>query len=188
MWSILVLPGCKKSEPASPEQYMTTFHTIEPGKAYRTGQLSPEALTWAIDHHGIKTVLNLRGHNPDKPWYKDEVRVCRDRTVTLVDVSMSSRKLPPPDMLKSILNTLRTAAGPILIHCESGSDRTGLVAGLYRLDVLEQNLEAAEGELTADYGHFRAGKPCMDTFIEMYQPTPEWMAGYEKDYATLKCK
>lgn len=183
-----MLPGCKKSEPASPEQYMTTFHAIEAGKAYRSGQLSPEALGWAIDRYQIKTVLNLRGHNPNKPWYQDEAGVCSAKKVTLIDVPMSSQKLPPPELLKSVLATLRSHEGPILIHCESGSDRTGLVAGLYRLDVLKQTREEAEAELTAEYGHFRAAKPCMDTFIEIYESTPEWMAEYEEQYDILECK
>jgi protein tyrosine/serine phosphatase len=183
-----MLPGCDKSKSEDMGQYLLTLHPIEAGRAYRSGQMSPEGLAWTIDHHGIKTVLNLRGHNPDKKWYQDEVKTCRDKGVILVDVSMSSQSLPPPEQLKQVVNTLRTATGPILIHCESGADRTGAVAALYRLDVLKQDRAAALKELNPDYGHFRAQKPCMDTLIEMYEPTPEWMVTYDRDYKGTTCR
>ena len=49
------------------------FHEVVPGQFYRSAQLSGERLGAEIDRYGIKTVINLRGENPDKGWYVDEV-------------------------------------------------------------------------------------------------------------------
>jgi protein tyrosine/serine phosphatase len=179
--------GCK-DKPETAEPMLVNFHVIEEGKAYRSPQLSAESLAWVIDHHGIKTVINLRGPNPDEPWYRDESSVCKAKQTTLVDLPMSSQSLPAPELLKSILSALKTAQPPVLIHCESGADRTGAAAALYRMEVLGQDRATALRELSPDYWHFRSKKPCMDTLVEMYEPTPEWMARYEKDYQNITCK
>lgn len=178
--------GCGEEEPNEP--IILNFHTLDEGKAYRSPQLSGEALNWVIDRYGIKTVVNLRGHNPDKEWYQEEAAVCRDRNVALVDLSLSSQSLPEPRLLRSIVETLETAERPMLIHCQSGSDRSGMVSALYRIEVLGQDNEAAMRELSSDYWHFRDKKPCMDTLIEMYEPTAAWIEQYAREYQSIKCE
>jgi protein tyrosine/serine phosphatase len=76
----------------------------------------------------------------------------------------------------------------MLIHCQSGADRSGLVSGLYRLEVLRQDRATALRELSTDYFHFRSKYPCMDTLLEIYEPTPEWMSKYEQEYAQITCQ
>jgi hypothetical protein len=49
---------------------------------------------------------------------------------------------------------LRSAAKPLLIHCKAGSDRTGLVAALYRYAVAGEPAEQAVSELSLHFGHF----------------------------------
>lgn len=184
----VLVPACSDEEPVAGAPILFNFHTLDAGKAFRSSQLSGEALSWVIDKHGIKTVVNLRGPNAGKPWYDQEAAACQAKNVVLVDLPMSSKSLPPPELLKSIVETLRTAQYPILIHCESGSDRSGAVSGLYRLDILQQDRSEAMKELSPEYWHFRASKPCMDKLVEIYEPTPDWMEQYERDYEELKCE
>ncbi len=191
LWTVVVgvslclcVAACSK-DPQAP--ILLNFHTIDEGNAYRSPQLSGEALSWVIDHYGIKTVINLRGPNPGKVWYDDELSVCKAKKVALVDIPMSSQSLPPPDLLKSVVSTLKTSARPLLIHCQSGADRTGAVSALYRIEVLGQDRTAAMRELSPEYWHFRDQKPCMDKLIEIYEPTDEWMASYEQNYQQIPC-
>lgn len=183
---LLSAVGCKDKAPDKP--ILLNFHTIDEGKAYRSPQLSSEALSYVIDNYGIKTVVNLRGTNLGKPWYDAEAAVCRGKNVALVDHAMSSQALPSPELLEAILATLATAERPLLIHCESGADRTGAVAGLYRKAVLGQDTEAAMQELSPDYWHFRAKKPCMDTLVEMFEPGDNWLTTYTRNFDTLVCR
>jgi hypothetical protein len=57
------------------------FHTVEDGQLYRSAQLSKAGFAAAIDAHGIRSVLNLRGANPDSAWYIDELAVTSERGV-----------------------------------------------------------------------------------------------------------
>ncbi len=65
-----------------------------------------------------------------------------------------------------VLKALRTiqaaeAKGPVLMHCKHGSDRTGLIAAMYRVVVQGWSKEDALGEMTqggfGDNSHFKDG-------------------------------
>ena len=55
------------------------FGTVVPGRVYRSAQLSGEALSARIREHGVRTVLNLRGPNPDETWYRRERQATLER-------------------------------------------------------------------------------------------------------------
>jgi protein tyrosine/serine phosphatase len=184
----LSLSACNEDDAATSQPFLFNFYALDEGKAYRSAQLSGQALSWVVDRHAIKTVINLRGPNAGKPWYDEEATTCKAKNVTLVDIPMSSKSLPEPQLLESIVEALRTAEYPILIHCESGSDRSGAVSALYRIDILKQDRAEAMKELSPDYWHFRAKKPCMDKLAEIYEPTAEWMQQYERDYEQITCE
>lgn len=182
------MQGCTKDDLANHPPILFNFYAVEEGQAYRSPQLSGEALGWVIDQYGIRTVINLRGHNPGKEWYEQEVQACDAAGVTLVNIPMSSRSLPEPDLLEAIVQALEDSEYPILMHCESGSDRTGAVSGLYRLVVLGQDRQEALAELSPQYWHFRNQKPCMDKLVEIYEPTEEWMERYRTEYQQISCQ
>ena len=48
---------------------------------------------------------------------------------------------------------LRDAPKPVLIHCRSGADRTGLEPALYLAAVAGSSEDAAEGQISLYYGH-----------------------------------
>lgn len=178
--------ACNGGDKSAPP-VLWNFHAIEEGQAYRSPQLSGDALAWVIDRYGIRTVVNLRGSNPDEKWYRDESAVCREKGVTLVDLAFSSQRLPDPELLAALLETLRTAQRPILIHCQGGADRTGAAAALYRMAVLNQPREQAMAELSADYWHNRAKAPCMDRLIEIFEPSEAWLEHYAATYRQIAC-
>ena len=49
---------------------------------------------------------------------------------------------------------LRSAPKPVLIHCQSGADRSGLVAALYEYTIAARPLEEAQEQLSLLFGHF----------------------------------
>ena len=83
------------------------------------------------DHLG--SVLNLRGGSAADSWYAEEITQTRDLGVDLYDLPMSRRSARHVASFSASSTSSTAAAYPLLIHCKSGSDRTGLAAALYRL-------------------------------------------------------
>ena len=58
---------------------------------------------------------------------------------------------------------------PALIHCKSGSDRTGIAAALYRILILNETVQDAADELHWSYGHIKSSHTgVLDYFLECY--------------------
>ena len=109
------------------------FGVVQPGQVYRSGQMGPGALARAIGRHRIRTVLNLRGPNPDAGWYRAERAAVLDQGATLIDVSLSSCVWMSRVQAATLVKVLETAERPILIHCQWGSERTGMVSAFAEL-------------------------------------------------------
>jgi len=159
--------------------------TVEAGRVYRSSQLTGRgyealsadlignSLDAVLDSRHIKTVLNLRGGSDKDLYYHDEVQICAEHQVAHVDAPFSARHLPSPETLTKILNTFDHAEYPILIHCQAGSDRTGLASTLYACLYEHEPLDQAlSEELTWRYGHFRVSNTRkMDAFFDLYKQT-----------------
>jgi protein tyrosine/serine phosphatase len=135
-------------------QYNGNFHTVEEGAFYRSAQLSTDELQTAIRDHGIKAILNLRGAHPGEPWYDDEVAASRALGVAHYDYGLSAYRIVTEQQIADLLGIIREAPQPLLVHCKSGADRTGLVSALYRFAVEGTSREEADGQLSLVYGHF----------------------------------
>jgi protein tyrosine phosphatase (PTP) superfamily phosphohydrolase (DUF442 family) len=109
------------------------FGVVAPGRIYRSAQLSPEKLEEQIRRHGIKTVLNLRGSNVQESWYAGERAATLRAGATQVDVTMASDQWLARDQAATLIDVLTTSEPPILVHCEWGAERTGLVAAMAEL-------------------------------------------------------
>ncbi len=130
------------------------FHPVEQGVVYRSGQLSGDQFTSRIEQNGIRTILNLRGNNTGRPWYDDEMKATRAAGVQHIDYPISAGRELTDEQVSQITALLREAPRPILIHCEAGSDRSGLVSALYKLLVEKRTAEEASAQLSFRYGHF----------------------------------
>lgn len=146
------------------------FHEVLPGQLYRSAQLSGERLGQEIDRYGIKTVINLRGENVGKGWYDDEVAATAAHGATHVDFGMSASKDLTPEKTQRLLALLKTAEQPILVHCMSGADRTGLASVIFLQQVAGVDEEEAEWQLSPLYGHINL------PFLGAYAMDDSWEA------------
>jgi protein tyrosine phosphatase (PTP) superfamily phosphohydrolase (DUF442 family) len=135
-------------------QIVGNVHVVEDGALYRSAQLNEGKLADVIAAYGIKSVINLRGDNSGSWWYDDEVKVTAARGASHFDVRMTALRDTDDATVTQLMETMRTAPRPMLIHCESGSDRTGLAAALYERFVKERPADAAAGQISFRYGHF----------------------------------
>lgn len=147
---------------------------VVPGRFYRSAQLTGDTLRNALQRNGIQSVINLRGFRREG-FYRSETQVCRDLGVAHFDVPLSAVHLPRPADLRTLIADLDRAPKPIMVHCQGGADRAGLVSTLYENVYEGVPLDRAEAEqLTWRYGHFRLGKTrAMDRFFDLYRQTSE---------------
>jgi protein tyrosine/serine phosphatase len=82
--------------------------------------------------------------------------------ITQVQLPYRTNHVDDADVLKA-LRAIQTAEakGPVLMHCKHGSDRTGLMAAMYRVVVQGWSKEDALNEMTqggfGDSTHFKDG-------------------------------
>ncbi len=142
------------------------FHTVSAKQAYRSKQLSKKQLEHYIKKYDIKSVLNLRGAEPGIKWYEDETAIGKAYGVEYYDVGISAMVLPEDKNMSEIINILKSAPRPILIHCLGGADRTGLVSAIWKIVIDKESKEEASKQLSVFYGHMPFGKArAMDRWL-----------------------
>jgi protein tyrosine/serine phosphatase len=130
------------------------FHEVIAGELYRSAQPSASSLRHEAEQYGIRTVINLRGAHPGVGWYDDEKRTAEAMGLRLIDFPMSASRELTHGQAARLVTTLRDAEKPILIHCNTGADRTGLVSIIYASQIAGIDEETAEEQLSPLFGHF----------------------------------
>jgi protein tyrosine phosphatase (PTP) superfamily phosphohydrolase (DUF442 family) len=133
------------------------FRTVVPGRVYRSGQLSPEALEERIRRHGLESILNLRGEKEDRDWYRRELEVAKRNGVDFESIDLVPERQPPRPALIALIEHLESLPKPVLIHCSAGADRTGFASVVARMALGEATFDEARSELSFWYGHFPFG-------------------------------
>lgn len=117
---------------------------------------------------GIKAVLSLRGDSYDAARLVEK-DAAAEVGVPLHFVRMRAQKLPQPDVLLDALNKVRGLPKPLLIHCKSGADRTGLMVTLYLHVVKGVPLAEARRSLSWKYAHASWGRAgIVHTLLDAY--------------------
>jgi len=130
------------------------FHTVVAGELYRSGQLDPDQIEAQHAAHGFASILNLRGAQPGKVWYDAEIAVSARLGITHADFAMSARRVLEPDRVQELIALMRSLPKPLLVHCQGGSDRSGLASALYLAAIKGRPLDEAGDQISLVYGHF----------------------------------
>ena len=146
----------------------TNLDQIAPG-VWRANQPSPRRLEMYQRQLGLKSVVNLRGGS-QQGFYLFEAEVCKKLGLTLHDVHFSARRAPKKAALLAVFDLFASLQKPVLIHCKSGADRTGLISALYLLDVEQRPLAEAKRQLSFRYLHLKSTETgIMDHFLTLYE-------------------
>lgn len=129
------------------------FYAVVPGELYRSNQPTASQVADYAQRYGIKTIVNLRGSSEDASWYLDEVAAAAANGITHIDFRMSARRQLTLEESERLVALLRDAPKPILIHCKSGADRTGLASALYLHQIAKVEEGTAEWQLSLRFGH-----------------------------------
>ncbi|AMV39015.1 tyrosine-protein phosphatase [Planctomyces sp. SH-PL62] len=132
--------------------------------------MSAARLTKTLREREIRTVLNLRGSNPDQSWYREERAAALDAGATQIDVSLSSCIWMSRIQLRTLVKALDEMSYPVLIHCAWGSERTGLVSAIAELLRDGSTLDDARDELALRYLYAPIGDGrIMSEAIDQYE-------------------
>ena len=115
------------------------LHRITPS-LYRSAQISASDLP-QLRALGIRKIISFRSFHADEPGLAES-------GIVLERIPINTWNIRDEDMITA-LKALRDVNrdGPILIHCQHGADRTGLVSALYRIVYQGWTKQQAEEEL-----------------------------------------
>jgi protein tyrosine/serine phosphatase len=148
------------------------LHIVSAGKIYRSNQMDNAALAKLVHECGIKTIVNLRGADLNATWYRTETNVSQRLGVKHLDFALSATEEITDAQIDEILTALNCAPKPILIHCRSGADRSGLISALYLYSLEGKPPEVAGRQLSILCGHLPSflgtGSNAMDRSYRRY--------------------
>ncbi len=155
------------------------FYEVDPGKFYRSAQLSPIELDEVIKKYGIKTVISLRGAPENSYWVPGEKKTLEANGVAFYNFSWTIDYFPDASEFISYLKVLKLAQFPVLVHCRTGADRTGEATALYAVDFMKlPKEEAIEKFLNFKYWHVQKFHPAKAEFVRRYPGIEQALASY----------
>jgi protein tyrosine phosphatase (PTP) superfamily phosphohydrolase (DUF442 family) len=125
---------------------------LDVGQVIRSAQPTSQ-LPRLVSEYGLKSILNLRGGSPADSWYDAEVRTALANNLAYYDLPLSATRRPTRRELLFLLDIFDRCPYPLLIHCKSGADRTGLASALYLMMKKGQSPEEAERAFALEFGH-----------------------------------
>ncbi|MBI5864358.1 MAG: tyrosine-protein phosphatase [Planctomycetes bacterium] len=109
------------------------FGVVEPGRLYRSGEVTPGQLERVVEQFGVRTVLSLL--DPDAPESRAERAAAERLGLRWLNVPLRGDGSSRPEDREQIRRILfDDSLGPLLVHCAAGSNRTGMACGLYRIE------------------------------------------------------
>jgi hypothetical protein len=129
---------------------------VDAGRVIRSAQPTTRLHEWIRDHQ-LRAILNLRGGRAADWWYDAEVRAAEAGHVAFYDLPLSATRRPSRRELLMLIDTLNSCPYPLLIHCKSGADRTGLAAAVYLMIQRGESPERAKQAFSLEHGHIPLG-------------------------------
>ncbi|MEZ4815145.1 MAG: tyrosine-protein phosphatase [Bdellovibrionota bacterium] len=135
--------------------------SVEEGIFYRSQKLTSNQLLSRIRQHQIKSILCLAECTEEEQGLALELGVkYYNRSMNIPEIELSD--------LNGIIQILKDAPKPLLVHCRKGADRTGMAVALYFYAIKEQDLKTSMKKgLRLRYGHL--GKMWTPRIYEVLQ-------------------
>ncbi len=132
--------------------FLGNLGVVDPGLVIRSAQPTSQLDSWARDF-GLHSILNLRGGSSSDWWYEAEIHRTLEHGLAYYDLPLSATRRPTRRQLLILIDLLAHCRYPLLIHCKSGADRTGLASALYLMVRRGEPPERALGAFSLEFGH-----------------------------------
>jgi tyrosine-protein phosphatase SIW14 len=117
-------------QPQSGHRELPNFHRVNEN-LYRGGQPKTGGLE-KLAELGIKTIINLRGDSDDT---RAEGREALRLGMRYFNIPMSPAGRPTDEQVRRTIEIIEEKEkGPVFVHCRRGSDRTGAIIAIYRIE------------------------------------------------------
>ncbi len=138
------------------------FDVVDPGVLMRCGQPRVRELEQIRQRFGLKTIVCARGGTRQAlrgRWFRKEKAWCEQRGVDFVHLPFSDRTVPASEVFDRFAEIMRNPrAYLVLVHCERGTHRAGILSAVYRLAVMNWPLDRAVREVERLGFDMRDGK------------------------------
>ncbi len=114
-----------------------------------------------LKRRGVKTIVNLRAEHSDR-------ELLAGTGLQYVEIPCHAWHPEEEDVLKFLKIVADPQNRPVFVHCEHGSDRTGLMVAVYR--ILEQNWPSADAIKELDNFHFHPVFGEVVTYLKKFDP------------------
>src|SRR6185437_5955115 len=110
---------------------LQNFHVVLDHQIWRSGRPPSLAVIQTLASQGLRTILDVEN---DNAAIAQERQWAQQAGVNFISAEMDSFQPVNENEINQDLNILNDPRnGVVLVHCFAGSDRTGLVIGLYRV-------------------------------------------------------
>lgn len=121
------------------------LHQITP-RIYRSAQPTDAGMR-ALEQMGVRTVISFRAHHDDR-------KLLKDTQLREVHIPIKPWDVRDAQVVAALRKLKRETDGPVLIHCQHGADRTGLMSAMYRIVIEGWDKQRAIDEMThGGYGY-----------------------------------
>lgn len=118
---------------------LPNLHRVSP-VYYRSAQPTREGMQEAVKL-GVRTVVNLRAVTSDRA-------LLEDLPLRYEHISVKAWHAEDEDAVRFLRIVSDPAYQPVLVHCQHGADRTGMMTALYRIAIQGWSKQDAIAEMT----------------------------------------
>jgi protein tyrosine/serine phosphatase len=130
------------------------FGVVEPGRIYRSGQLSRWLIERTLLKHNIKVIVNLIGDSNETADTDEEQEVVEKLGIEKHIFQLSRDGTGDVNNYAKAIAAICQAqekSKPVLVHCSAGTKRSGGVIAAYRLLIEKKDIPFVLNEMTS-YG------------------------------------
>ena len=170
------------------ENTFLNLEVVEPGVLIRSAQPGRGDIEKLYREYGVRTILSLRD------WEDPEViAFAKEQGLDWIILKMKADDPPTPEQqalffdlvegrtvdlerYRSVIKRGSRKGGgqavfgrPVLMHCQGGSDRAGIMTALFRIEEQGWSIEEAKQEMLSHY-HFWFMHPGQFQYLDSYHP------------------